>query len=501
MTAHALRRLCVVAAALCLGHGCSSAAEVADASELVGDTASSDDTPPSDALLCDGLAVTRVWLTINELPETMLGLEAVRWQGVETTFHWAVPPADWTIEVMVEHGPGWCPSGPPALRWGFVGDPPLLGAASPQGHWQAMAGAQRWQTTVQTALPGGLGVFGVAATVDGLSSAVVRLQVAARSPDIDPFDTADRWAILLSRDRGHLAVTYNAGQFDVQTKGAPTPDGQADFIEALSALGLLGGDATFNDAMNTWFRTRMLRLMRQFYRLDPANGAMGADSVRVQIHFEGDPELPATAELAAQGWSQMAVGGEDPQYKPGGSTFFGRAEVDWHNTKPNDDTKPHLGVFSTALVRMVLTNGAGAMLFKAYAPASAGTPFGSQAGDAAFLAEDFDPEALPAGPQRNRGLQFKLIGRLLALALASVTAHEMGHSLGLVRSGLPPQGMLADVAGPWAVQKVPGGHIDTPGFNLMQTGSSFDFADLASGTPGFAASNLGYLRRRFLMLK
>lgn len=450
---------------------------------------------------CGSAAPTRLWLTVNGLDEAMSGLEPGQWQGVSSTFHWAVPPVDWTLEVHMVHPPGWCPAGAPTLTWGKVGQLAPLADAAPTGSWQSTDVGHRWLAQVDAPLPGGLGMFRLGASLDGLNSTLLPLQVAERTVDIDPFANVDRWAILLSRDRGKLTVTYQGGKFAVATQGAPEPDGEADFVEALSALGLLGGDAAFNSAMLAWFRSRFIKLIREFYLLDPADGAIGADSVRVQILLEGDPGLPAKAKLAAEGWSQIAVGGEDPNYKPGGQTFFGRAEVDWFNQQVNDDTKPHLGVFTTAVVRMVLTNSAGAALLKGYAPASAGKPYGSQPGDADFLADDFDPEALAPGPKRSRGLQFKLVGRLLVLALASVTAHEMGHSLGLVRSGLPPQGMLADVSGPWAVQTVPGGHVDTPGFNLMQTGSSFSFADLASGTPRFAASNLGYLRRRFLMLK
>ena len=494
--------LCVAALTACSAH--VSDANVADPQADAWDGLSADDGGPADLPpACDSDPPDRIWLTINGLPEAMLGLKPGRWKGKSSPFHWAVPPTEWTLELMVEHGPQWCATGAPVLSWGPIdgAGPAPLGELAPAGEWQATDSGHRWQAVVLTALPGGLGIQGLSASYGGLHTPVVPVEVAERTEDIDPFESVDRWAITFSRDRGDLSVTFKDGKFDVRTAGAPAPDGEADFIEALAALGFLGGDQAFNAAMVSWLRAHMLALMREFYLLQVSDGAIGPESVRVQIVFEGDPALPEAGKRAEQGWSQMAVGGEDPNWKPGGPTFFGRAQVDWHNSKANDNTQPNLGVFTTAVVRMVLTNSAGAALLKGYAPASGGKPFGSVTGDSAFLQPGFDAEALPPGEQRSRGLQFKLVGELLGLALASVTAHEMGHSLGLVRAGLPPQGMLADVAGPWAVQKVPGGHVDTPGFNLMQTGSSFSFGDLLSGPPRFAASNLGYLRRRLLMLK
>ncbi len=478
----------------------------ADSADVAADAAlPADDTAPDVGMApCTPTGTPdRIWLGFNDLPENMLGLQPVLHGGSKRGFHWAVPPAEWTIEVHVEHAAPWCPDGHPALLWGpLEGDGPApLAAGTPAGQWHDLGeDGHVWRAVIQTPLPGGLGMFGLRAGIGGLASDTVQLQVAERTPAIDPFDKIDNWAITFSRDQGKLSVTFKAGKFKVETLKPGKADGTPDFDEALTALGFQGGDATFNAAVRKWLLAAIQRWMRTFYLLNPDTGAINADSVRIQLLFEGDDGLPAADKRAQLGWSQIAVGGEDPGWKPGDNTFFGRAQVDWHNKVANDDTEPDLGVFTTALVRMVLTNSTGAALMDAYVPSAGGAPFGSVQGDAAFIQPGFDAEALPPGTQRSRGLQFHFVAELLTLGIASITAHEIGHSLGMVRSGLPPKGMLADVAGPWAVQKVPGGHIDTPGFNLMQTGSSFSFGDLLSGPPRFAASNLGYLRRRLLML-
>ena len=477
-----------------------SSASPADVHEPSGDVARAGDAAPA----CDPtVQAKRLWLGINDLPESMLGLQPVRYNKSKSTFHWAVPPTSWTIDVHLEHPPGWCPQGKPDLLWGALeGEGPApLGTKTPAGQWLASGPSEHvWQAAIQSALPGGVGLAGLRAGLGGLNSEMIQVQVAHASPDIHPFDKVDNWAVVFSRDLSKLSVSHKGDKFKVATLKPGTPDGQADFDEAMAALGFYGGDEPFNAAVRKLLLARVLRWLRTFYLLDPDTGEIGPQSVRIRLLFEGHPDVPPAADRAGLGWSQIAVGGEDPGWKEGGQTFFGRAEVDWHNKVANDDTQPDLGVFTTALVRMVLTNSAGAALLKGYAPASGGAPFGSMAGDQDFVLPDFDANALPPGRKRNRGLQFGFVSDLLSLALAAITAHEIGHSLGMVRSGLPPKGMLADVQGPWAVQQVPGGHIDTPGFNLMQTGSSFSFGDLVSGPPAFSASNLGYLRGRLLML-
>lgn len=454
-----------------------------------------------DSACLAGASVLALQLGVSGIPEDTLGTVPGRYKGEKSAFHWAVPPQGWTVEAHLTHEPGWCGDDEPSVLWGASSGaaPVALSPGALTGHWDRGETASTWRGRVDAPLPGAMGLFTLRAALGDLSSLPVTVEVRPRTVDIDPFDEVDHWAITFSRDLGDLSVKMQGKTFEVKT--LPGPDGTPDFVEALQALGFLGGDAAFQGAMLALFKQRIRSLLHTFYLLDPDSGALTDGSVRIQFAFEGDLALPPPEQWQAMGWSRIAVGGEDPGYKPGGQTFFGRAQVDWHNAAVNDNTLKNLGIFTTSLVRMVLTNSAGAALLKDYVPAAGGVPFGDVATDAAMLEAGFDPQALPPGQARDRGLRLELTFRLLALAIASVTAHEIGHSLGLVKPGLPPQGMLADVEGPWAVQLVGGGHVDTPGFNLMQTGSSFSLADLASGAPRFAPANLAYLRRQILMLK
>ena len=90
-----------------------------------------------------------------------------------------------------------------------------------------------------------------------------------------------------------------------------------------------------------------------------------------------------------------------------------------------------------------------------YLPAAGGQPFGSLPSDADFLDADFDPTQLE-GQAEIRALRFRFALDTLALAMASVLAHEIGHSLGLVKEGLPPQGLLAGVNAALALGFGPG---------------------------------------------
>jgi hypothetical protein len=60
--------------------------------------------------------------------------------------------------------------------------------------------------------------------------------------------------------------------------------------------------------------------------------------------------------------------------------------------------------------------------------------------------------------------------------------------------------MLAGIEGPWAVQVVPGSHLDTRGFNLMQPGSAFSVVDALTSRPRFGEVEMAYLRRRLLLI-
>ncbi len=468
------------------------------------DAAPSSDALPTDAAPPDAVMdaappiATRVWVGVNDIPEDMLGQAPARWMEAPVTFTWTLPPDRWTIEVHVEAGPGWQPDGMPYLLWRFVSasHPPVVVRAadvSPEGgRWTAVEGGRVWQAQVVNAPSPEAGDYTLQAKVGDLLSTPLRLAVAPLSPEADPFEEVDPWLVTFSRDLGRLEVTFADGVFTVAT--AAGADGVPDFDEALEAVGLLGGDEAWRAAIVGRVREAMRGWLHRFFLLGEG-GAIGEDSVRIRFALEGDPDAPAPDDA---GWSRIAVGGDDPRQEAG-RAFFGRAALDWNNTRADDDTRPDRGIFTTSFLRFLMGNPVTAILVAEYAPAAGGTPFGSLPGDAALLAPDLDPDTLPAG-QRTRAARFKLLIEYVPLALASVTAHEIGHSLGLVKPGPPPYGLLGGVEGPWVAEPLDEHHIDTPGANLMQSGRSFRLSEAFGDPPAFNAPNLAYLRRRLVVL-
>ncbi len=445
--------------------------------------------------------IRHLWVTVNDIPEAMSGVEPGVVDGAPRSFAWAVPDTGWTLDVHVEDGSAWVPAEMPYLLWRgvSVAQPPYTVAADavdpPGGVWSVVPTGHRWTGRVVSPLPGGPGRYSIQAVVDGVTTPALQVLRADLTPERDPFPDVDDWYLDFSRDHGSLRVELRDGEYLIDTEGAE-PDGVPDFDEAIDALGLLGGDAAWDAEVLRRLREAVRAHLHAFYLLGP-DGEVGPDSVRVRFVFAGDAEAPAGDALA--GWSRIAVGGEDPEYVPGGRTYFGRAALDWNNQVADDDTGADRGIFTTSFVRFVLANRVTITLLQDYLPAAGGQPFGSLPEDAVYLEPGFDPASL-SGAAEIRALRFRFALDTLALALASVLGHEIGHSLGLVKPGLPPEGLLAGVGGPWVEAPVDGAHVDTAGFNLMQSGTSFSLADVANGSPMFNAPNLAYLRRRLVVM-
>ncbi len=423
--------------------------------------------------------ITKVWLGVEGLPAAMVGTTA---KGAP--LRWAVPTQGYTLDVHAEA------DGPPQQAPTLESTP---AAKVTPGAWQPEGkSGWRWSALVETA-SADAGPVQWTATL-GSQSASLGLTVVERKPANDPFEQPDPWLLTFSRDIGSVAVlTLPEGVTVVVTN---TPNGKVDFAETLAALGLQGGDAAFNQAVVALVRERIVAWLRDFFHHDGAGGATAEEAVRVQLLVEGDPAL---ASIDAGKLSKMAIGGSAPD-KPGKRQLFGLATIDFRNAQANDDSSDGLGVFTFSMVRAAFAQAIVQTLLQPALPLLGGAAFGALPGDSALVAPGFDPATLPEGPLRQRGQLFALEVRLLSLAIAAVTAHEMGHSLGLIAPGPPPKGLLGGVDGPWVVKKQDEHHLDTAGPNLMQTGDSFNAAELLSQTPAFSALELGYLRRRLLVL-
>nr|MCA9521265.1 hypothetical protein [Myxococcales bacterium] len=322
------------------------------------------------------------------------------------------------------------------------------------------------------------------------------LTVDQMTPERDPFDQTDVWLVTFSRDNYTIGLptTSNGGTtYDIPWE--QKSNGIADFDEDLRAMGLASDDVAASAFVRAWLFESMRAYLHEFFLLG-ADGEIGPDSVKIKIFLEGDDGAPKPGD---SGVSVMGVGGWDADTPE--QPANGRANIDWNNKVANRDDVLGLGIFTTSMFDAVLANNFGVIFIKKFLP-GVGQPVGTHPKDALILNDAFDPSTNTDSEAASRYSALKLLIRFGALALSSVIAHEMGHSLGLVPYGPPPEGLFGGVGvTEFTVQAVTSAHIDTPGLNIMQQGSQLNIAELLGGqNPFFNEPNLAYLRGRIIVL-
>jgi len=476
------------------------------------------DTAPDTAVDTGPPAPPVLLLTVNEIPATMNGsipYTQVTAQDPDGTqehpFTLRVNRADFTLDASLDPREGPAPwdalaltcdadlTLPSGVLW--PAGAPLSGADMEATEDPAHV---RVHFGPAPAGPAGLQVR-CEATVEGpggTSTSAVPFELGELLPSLDPFPQQDPWLIVLGRDMFHLRVEpAEGGTYDVVSEHVPQGDGVPDLDEALSALGLMSATHPELAALS---RQRILDGVRaeleRIFGLDAATPP--GEGVRLALWFEGDPGAPDPAtwgDSEPPAFSMIALGG-DATPADQADHVVGKATIDANNQHREDDTGYGLGIFTTSLARQILANPLGVMALGEFLPAAGGTPVGDAPGDEAFLAPGWTVEDADTPAQADRGQLYLLALDLLSRALGSLTAHEMGHSLGLVPNGPPPQGLFGGVAGlSFTDHDLSGWHIDTPGLNVMQTGAVTDWTKALSERPRFNALNLAYLRRRLVV--
>jgi hypothetical protein len=358
------------------------------------------------------------------------------------------------------------------------------------------------------------------------------VDAAERTFLLDPFRLQDVWLLVFSQDLYTIARTVAAGG-DLAITSTPQGNGLADFEEDLRAIGfgtaqmLPAAAATqrfgvtgTNAIVRTWVQREMLKTLRQVFGRN-ADGTANVDSVGIVFRVEGEPGAPTLAQYklqvlqggeGAKSFSAIAIGGGDTT-----SAYLGMSKtIDLRNVRNEDNLGPQYGVFTTkaiaTLVDKLASDPAIKILFQAifgdFVPelGQGGKPVGEHPLDAQILAESFDPKSAPMeAAARHQRLTFlvEMLGRLAG----ALTAHEVGHSLGLVANGPPPHGLFggeknASFADP---NRTTSAHLDTGGFDLMAAGpgsaptAPINFVQYL-GTPRFNELCLAYLQGRVLLL-
>jgi len=150
--------------------------------------------------------------------------------------------------------------------------------------------------------------------------------------------------------------------------------------------------------------------------------------------------------------------------------YLGFSRYAEFNEERINDSVSEYGVASAGVLTALTSTYGIADAFKAI-HFEKGFPVGTHAEDATVFADAFDPYDTQHPEATERYRELKEVARYIALALAPVIAHEMGHAMGLMPNGLPPEGFFGnrpDVS--FVGTRTNSLHADLPGLNLMQAG-------------------------------
>jgi hypothetical protein len=312
-----------------------------------------------------------------------------------------------------------------------------------------------------------------------------------------PFETSAHptqvWFLDTSRDIERYTTTAIAG--GAQVNVTSTPNGRSDFLDVLFLLGLQSstpipnviGSLDSNQVVVQQFQDAMLTELGNLY-----------PGVNVQFTFTqpaGSFGSATSFAYASFGYSQIMLTGSADL-----AGVLGAAQLDPNNQRQNNDclvesaSTQRLGVFLETMVEAGFQPPAGSSFrvdFNPFAPALGGTPIGNDAADGQRLTNVVND---------GRATQIdNAIGDFARFA-AVVTAHECGHSLGLVADGPMPIGLYG--GDPTNFPGSTSGHIRTQslfpsgGTNVMSPQLSYDLTlDLHTK---FESLNIAYLREQVL---
>lgn len=401
-----------------------------------------------------------ILLTVDRVPDDMNNLLAV-------------PPSGFTVDFMITNPPG-----APLIS---VYDTSLV-ATEPAGAWltganlaflfETTPSGASWKVDAQRAFPA--------------RNVFFTLQVHNRHGDViqpPTYGVAVRnWAVTPPIGTAQKAFL----DFGQDRDGI----GGNDFDEDLRAFGLgsLSGPS-LSATVRATVIARALADIRAFYGQN-ADGTLGTDPVTV-----------AFSSTTATGATRICVGGEDPT----GGVSFGLTPYDKNNVQTYTDTcalSPNYGIFPREFLYFQ-GNPNFQAAFNPLRSAAGGVPVGEHPLDATVLAAGFDPSiAPPAEAARWSAIDTGV--STFSRFVATITAHEAGHTLGLTASGAAPGGLWGGYSGAGAYHDltVTGG-IPTQNY-LMKQGSGFTYEQIvgAAGTalPWFREIDAAYLRNQ-LMLK
>jgi hypothetical protein len=309
-----------------------------------------------------------------------------------------------------------------------------------------------------------------------------------------PFETGTNssqvWFLDFARDvESYTTSTINGGvSVDVVT----TANGRSDFEDLLRIVGLNSstpiantqGGQDSNVVVQNRFKTTLLQQLGTLYT--------GANIQFTLTRPSGSFGSNSSVSYASIGYSQISIAGASTS-----AGVLGVAIFDPNNDTQNDNTRTdfqgtRLGIFLHTIVDSGLGPPSSSLFritFGPFTPALGGTPIGN---------DPQDDERLNSTVTDGRADEIFAAIDDLARFCAVITAHECGHSMGLVQNGAMPLGLYGN-----DTTNFPGssdGHIRTAALfpagasNVMSPTLSYSIALNPATT--FNSLNLAYLREQ-----
>ena len=338
----------------------------------------------------------------------------------------------------------------------------------------------------------------VALDQGGLASTPRTFSCTARiaTDALRPFETTANaqqvWFLDTSRDVESFTTTTIAGGARINIVAGA--NGRFDWLDVLQVMGLqtttpqTNGTTDSNTLALSQLQDAILAELETFcsdcniaFRYTQPSGTFGATTSFAYASF---------------GYSQICLGGS-----AGGATgVLGVAQFDPNNARQNNDCllesgiSPRLGVFLHTIADDGFRSGPTTtfrVLFNQFAPALGGNAVGTVANDLLRLQGTVNDV-------RATLLRAAIAG--IARYVAVVTAHECGHSMGLVQNGAMPTGLYGNdpVNFPGSTDS----HIRNEalfsggGINIMAPTLSYALA--TDPATRFNSLNLAYLREQVL---
>lgn len=328
------------------------------------------------------------------------------------------------------------------------------------------------------------------ASVPSTFAATVRAFSTTRQPFETATNASQVWFLDFSRDIESFTTSTQSGVLSVDVVAGG--NGRSDFEDILRILGLntaapianVENGLDSNQVVVARFQQALLAELTAFY----AGANVSFTLTQPGGSFGSNPTVP----YSSLGFSRIAIAGSADTVGVLGVAIF-----DPNNETQDDDTRTdfggtRLGIFLHTIVDAGLGSSASTLFrltYGQFTPALGGVAIGADANDGTRL----------TGANTDaRADDIATAIADLARFCAVVTAHECGHSMGLVQNGAMPTGLYGDDS-----TNFPGssdGHIRNtslfpPGAtNVMSP--SLSYSSTIHPATAFNRLNLAYLREQ-----